>query len=200
MKKIIELLALAVLLAAGVYLGSRKLAIFYCNQGLDYYSKGSYNEAISSFKKSININASAAVVHNNLAYAYEQTREFEKAIGEYQKAISLEPGYISAYLGLSRAYWKRRMYLKSLDVLKQAEVKFPGNKDIKELSNYVSFDYMADCLNNGVAAFLSQNKKTAFVLLNRAQEIKPERPTVWLVTRGELSVSAVDDVKDVSIE
>lgn len=173
MKRIIELLILFALLAFAVYVGVKKLAIYYCNEGIKYSNKGLYKEAVVSYKKSLDINPSEADVHNNLAYAYAQIKMNDSAIIEYQKAIFIKPQYLNAYLGLARAYLERRMYQEALDVLKRAQVKFPNNEKIENLTNSVSVEYVSICLERGVDAFLAQDKQKAFVLLNLAQEIRP---------------------------
>jgi tetratricopeptide (TPR) repeat protein len=147
---------------------------FYYNQGANYYDKQLFDQAILSFKKSININPRVAVVHFSLASAYIERKMIDKAIEEYKKTIEIEPGFSKAYLHLSRLYSNRGMYEEALNELKRAKVVSGLNPDIKKMQEEVSFEYAADCLNRSTDAFLAQDKQKAYALLNRAVQVKPD--------------------------
>lgn len=173
MKKIIRLVVYSVLLAAGLYLGRNWLAVYYCNQGSNYYNRSLYKEAAGSFKKSIAINPSVAIAHNNLAYAYREINLADKAIEEFRNTIRIDPRHVRAYTGLSRIYWADRKHEEALNLLKQAADKLPYNQEIEELSEAISFEYASYCLDKGIDVFLAGNQKKARDLLGKALEIRP---------------------------
>jgi len=174
MEKIIKLAVFLVLLVAGLYFGRNWLAVYYCNQGSNYYNRGLYKEAAGSFKKSLAINPSVAMVHNNLAFAYREINMADKAIEEYRDTIRIDPRHIRAYVGLSKVYWESARYEEALILLKEAAAKFPNNPEIEKLSDSISFEYMAYCLDKGIEVFFAGDQKKARGLLSKALEIKPD--------------------------
>jgi len=174
MEKIIKLAVFSVLLAAGLFLGRNWLAVYYCNQGSNHYNRGAYQEAAGSFKKSLAINSSVAMVHYNLACAYREINMDEQAIGEYRNTIRIDPKYSRAYTGLSKLYWEDKKHEEALALLKQASAKLPYDQEIEKLSDAISFEYMTYCLDKGIDVFLSGNQKMARDLLNKALEIRPD--------------------------
>jgi len=174
MKKIIRLAVFSVLLAVGLYFGRNWLAVYYCNQGSIDYNRGAYKEAAGSFKKSLAINSSVAMVHYNLACAYREINMADKAIEEYRNTIRIDPKYARAYIGLGKLYWEDKRYEEALTLLKQAAAKLPYSQEIEKLSDAISFEYMTYCLDKGIDVFLSGNQKKARDLLNKALEIRPD--------------------------
>ena len=66
-------MVLLVLLAAAIYLGTKKLAIFYCNRGGDYYNKGLYNEASGLLKEAqakVGENQEIEKLFDNISFEY----------------------------------------------------------------------------------------------------------------------------------
>jgi tetratricopeptide (TPR) repeat protein len=174
MRKLIDCSLLIAVIIIAVFVGRKSLAVFYCNRGINYYNQGQYEEAITSYKKSLGINSSVALTHNNLAYAYVENNMDEQAIGEYKKAIQINSGCLSAYLGLSKVYWGRQMYEEAFSVLKQAEQKSSQNKDVEKLLKDISFSYVSYCLEKGKEEFLAADKQKGYALLEKAIETKPD--------------------------
>ncbi len=174
MEKIIRLVVFTVLLAAGIYLGRNWLAVHYCNQGSINYNRGAYKEAADSFKLSIAINPSVAMVHDNLAQAYRETNQPDKAIEEYRRAIRIDPKYARAYLGQIQTYWHEKKYDEALLLAKQTAEKFPNDRQLEQLIETISFEYMGDCLSQGVDLFMAGDKNKARELLTKALEIRPD--------------------------
>jgi len=67
------------------------------NKGIDYHSKGMYDEAISEFSKAIEISPSYQEAFYNRALAYHDLEEYEKSLSDLTKAIELNPNYAKAY-------------------------------------------------------------------------------------------------------
>ncbi|MBL7196821.1 MAG: tetratricopeptide repeat protein [Candidatus Omnitrophica bacterium] len=174
MRRIFNFVIILLLLGILVYVGRPKLAVFLSNQGCDYYDSNLYDEAIASFQRSLQVNPDVAATHCYLADAYMQNKIEARAIEEYKEAIRIDPSYIQAYCALSQIYSDHQMYEEALNQLKDAESILPSNQEIKQLQEAVSFEYAADCLDKGTSLFLSADKPKAYILLNKALEVKPE--------------------------
>ncbi len=174
MKKTIELLIVLVLLLILICCVWIKLAPIYYNRGVDHYERGLYEKAIGSFKKSLRFNYSFAATHYILANSYREKNSLNEALEEYKRTIKINPNYIQASFALVHIYWGKQMYSEAIDQLNLALRSVPSNQKAKSLLNDISFEYMADCLNKGVDAFLAGDKQKAYILLNKALEIKPD--------------------------
>ena len=69
--------------------------------------QGRTNEAISYFKKAIEIRPDYARAHYNLGNAMMQKQKYDKAISSYQMAIALKPNYAQAHDNLKIALSKQ---------------------------------------------------------------------------------------------
>ncbi len=175
MKRIIEWLIFLVLLVVLLSVGRTRLSAFYYNQGLDYYGRSLYDQAISSLEESIKIYPSVAVTYYVLGDAYYKKKgQGDKAIDQYKKAIQIDPGYIDAYQALSRIYTDQQRYPEALLLLKQADNATRSQPAFERLINNITFEYMVDCLYQGVDLFLAGDKQSAYALLNKALRIKPD--------------------------
>lgn len=72
------------------------------------------DEAISAWKKVVEINPSLAVPHYNIGLAYHKKGMLEEAILEYKRAIELSEGYTLAYYNLGNAYYQKGLYDQAL--------------------------------------------------------------------------------------
>ncbi len=173
MKKLIETLIIIALLGVLVFFGKDKLAMFYSNQGFDYYENASYEQAIDSFKKSIALDPLVSTVHYNLAKAYDKAQLKEEAISEYRKSISLDPSFTWGYEALANIYFEKKLYDKAIAVLQEASANGVNDDEIGPLINHVSSEYMANLINTAMAEFAKGKKVKARKLLNKALEINP---------------------------
>ena len=74
--------------------------------GLALKSNGQYEEAISSFKKALQLDPIGRIARmSNLAWVYLYTKQFEKAISIWNETLARNPDYLFAYYGLTAAYW-----------------------------------------------------------------------------------------------
>lgn len=84
----ISLLVLIVFsLVSGICYG--QTAEEYCDRGIAYYDKKMYDEAITAYKKAIEISPKYADAHNNLAQAYYEKGEYSLAIEHCDRATEL---------------------------------------------------------------------------------------------------------------
>src|SRR5262249_32336738 len=91
-----SLRACSAVIEAGTY-DARTLAIAYLNRGLEYFDKGYYDQAISDYSASIDLDARNADVYNNRGTAYQAKLDFDRAISDFDMAISLNPRHALAY-------------------------------------------------------------------------------------------------------
>lgn len=173
MRRTIEFFIFLILLMVLLYVGRPRLATFYYNQGLDYYRQGAYEQAIESLLQSIKIYPHEAVSHYILAETYFKRQLFDKAIAEAKKSIEIDPLYIDAYQLISQTFTSRQMYEEAISFLNQAPAEVSSRVEFKRVLEAVTFEYMADCLYQGVNAFLVQDRGRAYELLARALELKP---------------------------
>ena len=173
MKKLIETLIIIVLLGVLVFFGKDKLAMFYSNQGFDYYENASYEQAIDSFKKSLTLDPSVSTVHYNLAKAYDRAQLKEEAISEYRKSISLDPSFTWGYEALANIYFEKKLYDKAIAVLQEATANGVNNDEIDPLVNHVSSAYMVNLINTAMTAFDNGDKVKARELLSKALQLNP---------------------------
>jgi tetratricopeptide (TPR) repeat protein len=55
--------------------------------GIESAERGLWQEAIFRWKRALDINPYSAIVHNNMAVAYETLGEFDEAAKSYEKAL-----------------------------------------------------------------------------------------------------------------
>ena len=78
----------------------------YVMLGMALRTNGQYEEAISSFKKALQLNPYKPIARlNNLAMAYLYSEQYEKAISIWKETIERNPDYLLAYMFLVQAYW-----------------------------------------------------------------------------------------------
>ncbi|MEK7699652.1 MAG: tetratricopeptide repeat protein, partial [Planctomycetota bacterium] len=74
------------------------------NDAEDYKKKGLLQEAIASYKKAIEADASFVSAYYNLALAYHQAQQPDQAIVNLKKVTELDPGDASAFNNLGVLY------------------------------------------------------------------------------------------------
>lgn len=162
-----------ILLIILVIYGRPKAAILFYNQGAGFFDKGLYKEAETSFRKSLLLNSQAAITHCALGRVNLKLGFDDEAIKEYTKAVQIDAAYVEAYIALSDIYLKRENYDTAIDWLQRAQEMTPGNQQVKLALEFASFEYMSDCLNKGVDAFLAGEKQRAESLLKTALSLEP---------------------------
>lgn len=94
--------------------------------------KGMLDEAISEWKKVIEINPSMAIPHYNLGLAYHKKGMLEEAISEYKKATEQSTGYTVAYYNLGNAYYQKGLYDQALSQWQKVLELDPKDEDAKK--------------------------------------------------------------------
>ena len=62
-------------------------AVHFQNQGLNFYRKGQWEQALSNYQKAVALDPSYAKAHYNLGIVYEDLQQFDQATTEYQLAV-----------------------------------------------------------------------------------------------------------------
>jgi len=96
-------------------------ASYFFFWGFFHNYNGHYDQAISDFNKSIEINPSYAGAYNNRGLAYCNKGQYDQAISDYNKALEINPAYADAYYNRANAYYSRGDYAKSWDDVKRAQ-------------------------------------------------------------------------------
>jgi adenylate cyclase len=96
-------------------------------------SNGQYEEAISRFKKAIQLNPIKKIAYlNGLALTYLFSKQYEEAISIWNQTLENNPNYLYAYMGLTMAYW----FTGSEDQARQAA------RQVLRVNPKFSVDYM----------------------------------------------------------
>jgi tetratricopeptide (TPR) repeat protein len=72
-----------------------------------------YNNAIDSFRKTIELNPDDESAHYNLGIIYSKKKMYNDAILEYKKVIETNPGLPDVHFNLGMAYRERGMLLQA---------------------------------------------------------------------------------------
>ena len=99
-------------------------AVKFFNEGNNFSAKNNYQQAIVSYRKSIQINSLLPAPHYNLGNVLLAIGEYEEAVKEYQVAIKISPmvadyhrnlGFAYALLKKGELAKKKYQELKALD-------------------------------------------------------------------------------------
>ncbi len=83
-------------------------------KGIDAFSAGKYDDALSQFGKAAKDNPDKAEAHINLGDALYKKGEFDKAAKEYSEAARLKPNMPEAWYNMGDALYKMGAYDKAL--------------------------------------------------------------------------------------
>jgi tetratricopeptide (TPR) repeat protein len=87
--------------------------------GLREYEAGRFTEAVTFFKKVLEVNPKDAEAYYSIGECYA-LEDNEKAIEAYQQAIKIDPKHAAAYWGLGLCYGAMKHYQESIDSYRQA--------------------------------------------------------------------------------
>jgi tetratricopeptide (TPR) repeat protein len=73
-------------------------------KGQSFYASDNYNEAIESYARAIELDASLAAAYNGRGDAYASLGDTQQAIKDYDKAIERDPEDVVAYYNRGTVY------------------------------------------------------------------------------------------------
>ena len=129
--------------------------------------KGAYEEALTYYEQSKNIDSSGANIFSELAYLYEMVGEMELAEQHHLKAIELDPDSHLTHYYLGGFYYARARFDEALLKFEKALEYAPGHLTIKHA--IASCYYELEDFDDAVAIFeeiLEQDSAQGQVLWN----------------------------------
>lgn len=79
-------------------------------QGILYFQKGQYEQAICALNEALEIDPNSADAHYRRGFVYRQLGQYDKAISDYSKAIEMNPRHPDAYFDRAVAYKDKGEY------------------------------------------------------------------------------------------
>lgn len=101
----------------------------HAQMGQTLYKAGEYYDAISRYRRSLNIKETAQA-YLGLAECYKGTGETESQIQAYKNALRLEPDMVSALAGLAGIYFDREEYTEARKLYEKAVRIQPGESSL----------------------------------------------------------------------
>lgn len=86
----------------------------------DLYDREQYEEAVTRYLQSIELNPLDEVVHTNLGGVYYQLGEYDKAGAAFEQAVTLDPGYAWAYNRWGDTLYAQERYAEAVQKYQQA--------------------------------------------------------------------------------
>lgn len=82
---------------------SKQLKDIYLFYGIEKYKSGSYEEAIETYNKAIEISEDVST-YNNIGVAYYMLKNYDKAIEQYQKALKINSNHLDSIINMAMTY------------------------------------------------------------------------------------------------
>lgn len=95
----------------------KELAYSHLRLGTDRLQEGNYPAALTELLKSVELDPSNPVAHNNLSLAYFVRDKFQESLSHLRTAIDLNPKYTDARNNLGRVYISLKMYDEAIKEL-----------------------------------------------------------------------------------
>ena len=92
----------------------------YWSEGMGFYVKAKYREAIESYNKAIELNPRYANAYLYRGNAYEAIEEYDQALEDYNKACQLNPMDLFAFKNRGGLYKTLKLYDKALKDFERA--------------------------------------------------------------------------------
>jgi len=122
--------------------------------GVEAYESGSYQGAITSFEKAIELQPGNLEFHYYLGLTYSAMDRYEEALEVFEKIVEKEPiAFRKAYFEIAAVYARQKHYQKTIDTLTLVEEVAP-----KDARIYLEKGYAFQKLNQYDLAIDSFNK------------------------------------------
>jgi len=114
-------------------------AYFYETLGKVQFGAGDFDEAIKSYKKSIELEPEVFDTWFNLASVFKKDKQFQNAIEAYQKALTINPKFTDIYFNLGNIYEELNDSPSAIINYKKA---LDGNPEDSEASYFLATSYL----------------------------------------------------------
>ncbi|HMK04308.1 MAG TPA: tetratricopeptide repeat protein [Ferruginibacter sp.] len=109
-------------------------AVVFYNAGLDHATKGSFPEAILSFKKAVELYKKYDLAYAEMGNAYQKSSKPDSALLSYKAALALNPTMANVHLAMGNTYRVQKKqsdeaincYMKALETDSSNKVTFYG--------------------------------------------------------------------------
>ena len=96
----------------------------------------SYDEAITAYSRSLELDPDQPFTYSNRAMTYLKQKQFQLALDDAEKALEMDPKYLKAFHRRAKAHAGLGNYEKAIDDFQMLLEKEPENKELnKELKD-----------------------------------------------------------------
>jgi len=106
------------------------------DKGIELYDLGKYEEAITYFKKALEIDPNNAHALNNIGRAYAQLADYEIAKKYFEQAIQIDPNYQNALSNLGHVYQILGKYEEAIKYYEESLKINPNNIEVIKNTGY----------------------------------------------------------------
>lgn len=107
--------------------------IYYSNLGLAFFSQKKFDDAKSSYVKSLELDDTRAGRFFSLAQVLNELEEYEDALKNYLKALDMDPDNLDYLLTIAHFYIDREMISDAKQLLSEILLLFPDNVDAQSM-------------------------------------------------------------------
>ncbi len=148
------IILLAIFLSFSPLASAQQSAMNYFVNGVEAFEVGSFQEAISSLEKAIDLEPSNLEFQYYLGLTYSAMKRYEDALKVFESIVDKEPDrFRKAYFEIAAIYAKQGEYQKTIDTLALVE-----EKDPKDVRIYLEKGYAFQRLKDYDQAIESFNK------------------------------------------
>lgn len=139
---------------------------YYLRRGIFNYNEGRYDQAISDFTRTLEINPKLGNVYYNRGAAYWVKGEYDNAISDFNKALEINPRDPDAYISRGGVYIKKD----------QPDHAIPDFNKALELDPKSAEAY----LNRGIAYYLKREYDKSWQDVKKARNLGYQIPPEFL--------------------
>ena len=150
-----------------------KIAEKYNQQALIDYETQNWDNAISNYQKSINLDADNAKAHRQLGLIYEQLQDLDKAQSEYR--LAAQGNLLIAYSDLARLYLLQNKPAEAVSLLYVVQTQAKADQKLTVEDNFLLYNLHK---NLGWARFQQQRYAEAQEELEKAIAFHKKLPSV----------------------
>lgn len=92
----------------------------FIDEGLSYFNKGEYTQAIDCFQKLLQINPRDGYAYNNIGCAYLSLKKYQHAVESFRKAVEFEPMDSKSWSNMGLAHRELSEYKEAFECYRKA--------------------------------------------------------------------------------